>query len=169
MSAAAVSTVGLERVLEALAVEHETLITLARQHREALRKADAPTISRIATQRNETNQRIVALDQERARVVAEIALALGLPSANQTVRALVTQIGGPASKRLGALAERLRGLIEAARTEQSALREATSAFAGHLGSMMAQVVQTCTIARTYTARGRMAQGIAMPAAMDLRH
>lgn len=169
MSAAAVNTTELERVLEALAQEHEGLIALAREHREALRRADSPAIVRIAGERSRTNERIVALDRERARTVEEISRALGAPGANQTVRALVSQIGGPSSKRLGALAERLRGLIESARAEQSALREATATFAGHLGGMLAQVVQTCTVARTYTARGKMAPGIAMPAAMDLRH
>ena len=56
--------------------------------------------------------------------------------------------------------------VEAA---QSALREATAAFAGHLGGMLATVIQTCSVAKTYTARGKMAPGIAMPASMDLRH
>ena len=170
MSAAtSISTESLEHVLEALAGEHETLIELAKIHREALRKADSPAIARIAELRNETNQRIVALDKERARIVSEISKAIGLPSANVTVRALISQIGGPASKRLAALAEKLRQLIENARVEQSALREATAAFAGHLGGMLATVIQTCSVAKTYTARGKMAPGIAMPASMDLRH
>ncbi len=167
--ALSVNTESLEHVLEDLASEHETLIELARLHRESLRKADSPAIARIAAQRHQTNQRIVALDQERARIVSEISEAIGLPSANVTVRALISQIGGPASKRLGALAEKLRQLIESARAEQTALREATAAFAGHLGGMLAQVVQNCSVAKTYTAMGKMAPGIAMPAAMDLRH
>ena len=54
-------------------------------------------------------------------------------------------------------------------SEQSALREATAAFAGHLGGMLAQVVQTCNVAKTYNARGKMAQGIAMSTAVDFRH
>src|SRR5690606_18691357 len=70
---APVQTEPLEHTLEALAQEHETLIELAKQHREALRKADSPAIIRIAELRNQTNQRIIALDQERARIVSEIS------------------------------------------------------------------------------------------------
>lgn len=162
-------TEALERVLESLAAEHESLIALARGHREALRKADSPAIARIATLRAEANERIVELDRERARLVDEIAKSLGLPSVNLTVRALIARLGGPSAARLSALAQRLRSLIEEARQEQSALREATATLAGHLGGLLAQVAQTCAVARTYTARGRMAQGIALPAAMDIRH
>ncbi|MCA9271821.1 MAG: flagellar protein FlgN [Phycisphaerales bacterium] len=164
-----IQTEPLEHTLVALAKEHETLIELAKQHRQALRKADSPTIARLADLRNQTNQRIIALDKERARIVAEISKAIGLPSANTTIRALIAQIGGPSAKRLSLLAEKLRQLIESARTEQSALREATAAFAGHLGGMLAQVVQTCNVAKTYNARGKMAQGIAMSTAVDFRH
>lgn len=166
---APVQTEPLEHTLVALAKEHEKLIELARQHREALRKADSPAIARLADLRNQTNQRIIALDKERARIVAEISKTLGLPSANLTIRSLITQIGGPGAKRLSLLAEKLRQLIESARTEQSALREATAAFAGHLGGMLAQVVQTCNVAKTYNARGKMAQGVAMSTAVDFRH
>lgn len=166
---APVQTEPLEHTLEALAQEHETLIELAKQHRQALRKADSPAIVRIAELRNQTNQRIIALDQERARIVSEISKSFGLPSANVTVRALIAQIDGLSAKRLSGLAERLRQLIEMARTEQLALREATAAFAGHLGGMLAQVVQSCSVAKTYNARGKMSPGIAVPASMDLRH
>ena len=141
---APVQTEPLEHTLEALAQEHETLIELAKQHRQALRMADSPAIVRIAELRNQTNQRIIALDQERAKIVSEISKSFGLPSANVTVRALISQIGGPSAKRLSGLAE-------------------------HLGGMLAQVVQSCSVAKTYNARGKMSPGIAVPASMDLRH
>ena len=141
---APVQTEPLEHTLEALAQEHETLIELAKQHRQALRMADSPAIVRIAELRNQTNQRIIALDQERAKIVSEISKSFGLPSANVTVRALISQIGGPSAKRL-------------------------SGLAGHLGGMLAQVVQSCSVAKTYNARGKMSPGIAVPASMDLRH
>lgn len=162
-------TEALERVLESLAAEHESIIALAREHRAALRKADSPAIAAIAGQRAEANTRIAQLDRERAKLVAEMAKELGMPSVNLTVRALIARLGSPSATRVAALAERLRGLIEEARQEQSALREATAAIAGHLGGLLAQVAQSCAVARTYTAHGRMAQGIALPAAMDIRH
>lgn len=159
----------LEEILRGLMAEHETLISLASKHREALRAADAPEMSRVAAQRSAVNARIVELDRQRAELVSELAQTLGMQGAGMTVRALIAAIGGQSAKQLSALAEKLRQLIEKARTEQAALRDATAAVAGHLGGVLTQVVRTCSVGQTYTARGKMAPGTSMPAAMDLRH
>lgn len=159
----------LEAVLRGLMQEHETLIELASQHREALRAADAPEISRIAAQRAAVNVRIVELDRQRAQVVTELAQSLNMQGAGLTVRALIAAIGGQSAKQLSTLAEKLRQLIERARTEQAVLRDATATVAGHLGGVLAQVVRTCSVGQTYNARGKLAPGTSMPASMDLRH
>lgn len=162
-------TDALERVLVGLTEQHALLIELGAHHREALREADAPRLAHIAGQRDAVNQQIVRLDRERAQIVDDIARALGMQGQGVTVRAIAAAIGGPASKKISALALSLRELIERCRREQSVLRDATATVAGHLGGILSQVSRACSASQTYTNRGQMAPGSAMPAAMDIRH
>jgi len=165
----ATQTEALEAVLRGLLKEHESLLKLATLHRDALRKADSSGISRVTADRAGVNARILALDTQRAEIVSAMAKNFGLHGAGVTVRALIAQIGGQAAMQLGALAEKLRQIIERARTEQAALRDATATVAGHLGGVLTQVVRTCSVGQTYTARGKMTAGTAMPASIDFKH
>jgi flagellar biosynthesis/type III secretory pathway chaperone len=162
-------TEALETVLRGLLREHESLIKLASQHRDALRNADAGEISRISSERAAVIARIASLDKQRAEIVCELAKNLDLHGAGVTVRALIAQIGGHAATQLSALAEKLRAIIERARTEQAAIRDATATVAGHLGGVLTQVVRTCSVGQTYTARGKMNAGSALPASIDFKH
>ena len=169
ITAAPVQTGPLEAVLRGLLKEHESLLKLASRHRGALRQADAGSISQIAADRQAVIARIASLDAERAEIVGDLAKTLGLHGAGVTVRALIAEIGGQTAMQLGALAEKLRSVIERARTEQAALRDATATVAGHLGGVLSQVVRTCSVGQTYTARGKMETGAAMPASIDFKH
>lgn len=166
---ATTKTEQLEAVLRELLKEHEALIKLASRHKEALRRADAQEISRISSERTAVVARIAMHDKKRAEIVGVLAKDLGLNGAGVTVRAIVSLIGGQAATQLGILAEKLRTIIERARTEQAAIRDATATVAGHLGGVLTHVVRTCSVGQTYTAKGKMNAGTAMPASIDFKH
>ncbi len=159
----------LERVLRELLAEHRTLVTLAERHREALRNADGPVVTEVSLERDRVNERIVALNAERIEITGAVAASLGANSERVTVRTLIESLGPARSARLTALADELRDAIEATRREHSILRDATAAFAGHLGGVLSRAVELCAPARTYTAAGRVAVSSTLPGALDVRH
>lgn len=159
----------LERVLRELLVEHERLVDLAGRHREALRRADGLAVTAISIERDAVNERLVALNDERVRLIGELARALGAEAASVTVRTVIEAAGPGRSARLAGLADELRSAVEATRREHSVLREATAALAGHLGGVLDRAVQLCAPARTYTASGRVSVASTMPGALDVRH
>lgn len=159
----------LERVLRDLLTEHRTLVELAAGHRDALRRADGLAITTISLDRDRVNERIVALNDERLEVTASLTAALSAPQRAVTIRTVIQTLGPSRSARLAALADELRRAVEAARREHSILRDATSAFAGHLGGVLSRAVELCAPARTYNAAGRVAISATLPGALDVRH
>lgn len=159
----------LERVLRELLVEHESLVELARRHREALRKADGEQVTAVSLERDAVNERIVRLNEERVSVTSAIAAAVGGDAKQMTVRAVIQAVAPERADRLSSLADRLRQAVEATRREHSILRDATAAFAGHLDGVLHRAIEMCAPSRTYTNRGRVAVSSPMPGALDVRH
>ena len=159
----------LEHVLRDLLDHHRSLVELAQRHRDALRHADGQAITEISLARDRVNEQIVARNEERLRITDALAAALGSSSKPMTVRAVIQAVGPHRSAFLTSLADELRTAIEAARREHSILRDATAAFAGHLGGVLDRAIQMCAPARTYTSAGRVAVSSALPGALDVRH
>ena len=111
----------LERVLRELLAEHETLVTLAARHREALRRADGPAVTEVSLERDRVNERIVSLNGERQEMTRAIAGELGAHAEGMTVRTLIAALAPDRAARLAALADELRSAIEATRREHSAV------------------------------------------------
>ncbi len=159
----------LEHVLRELLAEHRTLVELAQRHRDALRAANGAEVTAISLERDRVNARLVALNGERQSITAKLAAALGTPNPPVTVRTVIQSLAPDRSARLLGLADELRSAIEDSRREHSILRDATAAFAGHLGGVLSRAVEMCAPARTYTAAGRMAVTATLPGALDVRH
>ncbi|MGP1272255.1 MAG: flagellar export chaperone FlgN [Phycisphaerales bacterium] len=163
----------LERQLRELLGEHRRLVSLARQHRAALRSADGRAVTSISIERDAVNERIVRLNEQRNTTASAIAEALGLDASNggrrATVRALVESLSEPEASRLAAVADELRAAIESTQREHSVLRDATAAIAGHLGGVLTQVLSAYAPSKTYTARGRVSVSVALVGSLDVRH
>jgi hypothetical protein len=159
----------LEHVLRELLSEHRTLVDLAARHREALRSADGAAITQLSLERDRVNERIVALNNERLDVTSALAGSVRAPTRAVTVRTVLEMLEPARSAKLRSLADELRSAIESARREHSVLRDATAAFAGHLGGVLSRAVEMCSPARTYTAAGRVSVSATLPGALDVRH
>lgn len=159
----------LEHVLRDLLAEHRTLVDLAHKHREALRSADGQAITDLSLERDRVNERIVTLNNERLDITSSLAASVRAPSKSVTVRTVLEMLEPSRSATLRALADELRAAIESARREHSILRDATAAFAGHLGGVLSRAVEMCAPARTYTAAGRVSVSATLPGTLDVRH
>tara|TARA_R110000782_G_scaffold13976_14_gene40994 strand:+ start:1859 stop:2422 length:564 start_codon:yes stop_codon:yes gene_type:complete len=139
----------LDTLLAALIDEHETLLGLARSHRDALAHADAERLKTVVEQTGQVLQRVHAVETERQRLVARPD---GRPS---TMDELISAVDAADRRRLSDRAGALRALIENLHTEHEAVRAASEALATHMRGLMQQVAGKLSHAGTYGRRGRV--------------
>lgn len=161
---AAPAAADLEALLADLIAHHEKMLSLAKEHESALRRADAPGVARALAAQQQAGRTLIDLEARRARLTA--ALAPGLapaagPPAHRTANAKVTLsslaalVPEPARTRVTALAARLRALLAALDAQQKVVLEASRTLLGHMQGLMAQVARSLTHAGTYARPGAM--------------
>lgn len=139
----------LDELLAALIGEHETLLELARSHRDALAHADAERLKTVVEQTGQVLQRVHAVETERQRLIARPD---GRPS---TMDELLRVVDAADRRRLSDRAGALRTLIENVHKEHEAVRAASEALATHMRGLMQQVAGKLSHAGTYGRRGRV--------------
>lgn len=144
----------LERLLAALAGEHERLRAITAARRAALSRADAVALGACTTDENEVVQRIALLDKERATLALVAARAFGLPATESPTLSWIAA-NVPESRRgsLMAAAGRLRDLIATVRHERAAVGQAADALANHMRGILRAVEQRLTGAAAYSRSG----------------
>jgi hypothetical protein len=157
----------LETLLDQLTMAHESMLELARRHKQAIAEADADEIGRCAARQRELIDTIAQLESSRAALIAE---ALGRETTDQappTLSELASRVSGPARDRLMSSAARLRDLIQTIAEENKAVRHATHALLAHMEGLVRQVGAALSPAGTYGRKGRADRGAAIPSGIDI--
>lgn len=161
----------LATILRELIAEHETLLALTREHREALSQANLAALNGVITRQNETVQRISTIEHRRAALVAEMTRqrAAGTsPNQPVTIVALVAHAPELARKGLLTLANTLRDLLNRLHIEHQALRLAAEMLAQHMDGLMRQVYSQLSHAGTYARSGSVDASVRVVSALDVR-
>ncbi|MFK7758995.1 MAG: flagellar protein FlgN [Phycisphaerales bacterium] len=142
----------LETLLADLEHEHEHLLDLAGQQRDAISRADTKDLSKIVKATAETLGRIANIEQTRRK---EIIRADGsLPTVDQ----ISEQAGEHHAKILRDRSQSLRALMMKLKDEHEAVREASLALSNHMSGLMEQVSAKLSHTGTYGRRGNVNPG-----------
>jgi len=151
----------LDALLGALIGEHESLLRLTGEHREAVATADMQRLGDVLDQTGRVLERVRRVESERQRLVARTD---GSPS---TLDELMSAVDSADRERLTERSSTLRGLIERVKTEQDAVKEASEALANHMRGLMQQVASRLSHAGTYGRAGRVENSAAVMTGVDV--
>lgn len=158
----------LEKLLAQLTMAHESMLELARRHKQAVAEADAEEIGRCAARQRELIDTIARLESSRAALILEaVGGSAAEHSAQPTLSDLASRASGPARDRLMSSASRLRELIQTIAEENRAVRNATHALLAHMEGLVRQVGAALSPAGTYGRKGRADRGAAVPSGIDI--
>lgn len=158
----------LEQMLRQLVVHYEQLLSLARMHLDAIRKADVERLSACIGQENAIIQQVAEIEKRRLHVVGDIADILGSPEQTQTTMSWISgKIRGGRGGRLEAMARHLRGVIGEMTGVNQAARGAAETLSKHMDGLMRSVAKELNHAKTYSSRGRVDAGPAVVSSLDL--
>ena len=154
----------LEAVLTELALAHESLLELVREHRRAISRSDAAAIQENLTRQGVLGVRVAELEGFRAEITAALAGKAGFAIAE------LTQFI-PAETRPGidAAAQRLRIVLSAIQRENGVIRAATHTLLSHIDGLMQQVARALSHAGTYGRQGRIEGTGPIPCGIDMLH
>jgi hypothetical protein len=137
----------LELLLGDLSHEHESLLVLAGEHRDAIAHADAHAISDVIAQTGSVLERIAEIEQDRQTIIAK-------PDGSfATIAEILPTLDAEPAERIERSSTKLRALIEQLREEHLAVRKASEALAGHMQGLIKQVSANMSHAGTYGRTG----------------
>ncbi len=159
----------LERVLEALRVEHEAMRGVCAARRVAISKADVRALGVCTARENEVVQRIAGMEGRREELVRRAVGLFGRPSDGGQARLswIASQLEEPLRGRLERSALTLRSTIEGLRVEHAASAQATETIAGHLLGIVRAVEHRLSDSGAYTRTGGARVGPAALSAVDV--
>lgn len=159
----------LERVLEALRVEHEALRGVCAARRMAISKADVRALGVCTARENEVVQRIAGMEGRREELVRRAVGVFGRPSDGGNVRLswIAERLEEPMRGRLMQVSVALRETIEVLRKEHAASAQAAETIASHLLGIVRTVEHRLSDSGAYTRTGGARVGPAALSAMDV--
>lgn len=179
----ATQTEALSVVLQQLVAEHEGLLALAGQYRDALARADVQAMESCLEQQSAALFRVQDLELRRQQIVRGFA-ASGAPGASPpsptarlaaltsqplpSISALSSRLVEPARGRVLALAERLREVLNRLHQEHAAIREAAETLGAHMEGVLRQVCRKISHAGTYGPRASIDTRTPVVTALDVR-
>ncbi len=144
---AQIDTDRLDALLVNLSSEHESLLGLAGEHRDAIALADPNAIGRVIAQTGEVLERIATIEQSRQSMITA-------PDGHcMTIPELLPTLDREPAERISKSSARLRALIAQLRTEHQAVQEASNALAQHMQGLIQQVSANMSHAGTYGRNG----------------
>ena len=146
----------LESLLIDLEAEHEQLLDLAGQQRDAIIRADTKDLGIVVEQTTKTLGRIAHIEQDRQRI---IALPDGTtPTVHQIAAQLIKQNDHHLADSLTKRSASLRSLMIKVNEEHKAVRQASEALSNHMNGLIKQVSATLSHTGTYGRRGAVDPG-----------
>lgn len=153
----------LERVLSDLVAVHEELLTVAREQRRAMSRADAAAIEACTARQGEAVQKAAGLEADRRRIVASLG---GRETAS--VSSIAAGLPEPARTRIMQIVLRLRDVLMQLQEQTRVLRAAAETIAGNVDGLMQQVSRRLSSAGVYGRQGTVTSGPPV-SAFDMRH
>lgn len=147
----------LERIMQCQLEAHRHLRDCIERSREALRTADMAAIEADCKQQHDAAQRVAELEKTRLVVVGRLTETLS-PGADAplTVTQIAERLDDPQHRRLVALADELRGVVEDVRKSSSIVRIAAESLSCHMSGLMQSVHTALSRVQLYGRRGRLA-------------
>jgi len=142
----------LDALLADLESEHEQLLTLAGQQRDAITRADTKDLGRVVEQTAMTLGRIAGIENSRQRLIKRPDGSI--PTVNQ----IAAQADRDHAKTLTDRSASLRELMVRVNKEHQAVREASQALSNHMSGLMEQISAKLSHTGTYGRRGAVDPG-----------
>lgn len=157
------SIAALESVLSDLVAVHQELLSLVRDHRRAISRADAAAIQECLSRQGMLGVRAQELEVRRREVIGSIA-----GSSTVKISDVAECLTGESRGRMLILAERLRRTLAEVQRENGVIRAATSSLLSHIDGLMQQVARALSRAGTYGRQGRV-EGGPVACGLDMVH
>ncbi len=147
----------LEGVLKQLGTAHESLLSLLKAKRVALRESDSDRVSAYCEKENLCVQKISELEKQRLELIGQLTEQLE-PNADQPLRLvqLAEHLPEPRRGRLLVLKQQLTQHMENIRNETAVIRRATESLAKHMQGLVQTVAGA--MAGVYGQRGAPVAG-----------
>lgn len=142
----------LESLLSDLESEHETLLELAGQQRDAICNADARQLGQIVEQTAATLGRIATIEHSRRQVIAQPDGSL------PTVDQIASNATPHHAQVLAHRSKSLRELMIRLKDEHEAVRQASLALSNHMNGLIEQVSAKLSHSGTYGRTGAVDPG-----------
>ncbi|MBL4590401.1 MAG: flagellar export chaperone FlgN [Phycisphaerales bacterium] len=137
----------LDSLLSDLSGEHETLLILAGEHRDAIAHADPNAIGRVIAQTGEVLERIATIERSRQKMITK-------PDGKcMTITEILPTLAPEPAERIEKSSAKLRSLIAQLRIEHRAVQDASTALAQHMQGLIKQVSANMSHAGTYGRNG----------------
>ena len=147
----------LEQLLASLLRENQGLLILAQQQREAIRKADSPTIERTTMQQQAVLGRIATLETQRNELVNRVTRGMKIsPKAGPfTLRQLCQEAPQSMREHLLSLASSALGAMQRVKEEHQAIGRAASMLAVHMEGLSRQAARAMSGTGIYGFQGHV--------------
>ncbi len=142
----------LEALLLGMIGEHEALLQITADHRQALAAADRAAIDASVNEQREAAARLSRLDGQRNAIMRSATAALrGVipPGVQPTATVIAGACPEPLRSRLIALTARARDVAMEVSARQSAVRSAAETLMAHMQGLIAQVSRAMSPTGTY--------------------
>ena len=159
----------VERLLEDLVREHQVLLVLAQQQRDAMRQARGAEVEKLALLQQAALTRVATLESRRNEIVMRLSRGMPAPTNGQamTLRQLCQAAPVAVREKLLALANAALDVMQRVRAEHQALGRAAAALAAHMEGLTRQAAQAMSGTGIYGVSGRVRPG-SMASGFDLR-
>lgn len=146
----------LEGYLTQLCDAHQQFLVLIERKKQALRSAKVKIIQECCQEENLLIQKISAIEKRRLHVVGRITGFL-TPDAKVplSLTDIATSLSEPEKDRLILQQQRLIGLVENVKLENSIVQSATQALLGHVQGVIQMIGQAFDSVGTYGNKGKV--------------
>lgn len=159
----------IEAVLRRQGDCHRQLAQLIARKREAIRTGQIQVIPQICQDEHPLIQRVAELEKRRLALVGTLTELVD-PSRGEplTISDMAGLVETEQADRLTGLAAQVREIVENVRRESSVVRSAAEQLSVHMAGLMQVVQGTLSRAGVYGRQGRLAVGVPVQTALDLK-
>ncbi len=159
----------IELILRKQFTLHEQLAQMIARKRDIIRSGQIQSITQICEEENVIVQQIAELEKRRFILVGQVTELVD-PNRETplTVSEMATLVEHEQSERLTAFAAQVREIVERVRRESSVVRNAMEQLSMHMAGLMQLVQGTLSRAKVYGRHGRLAVGVPVSSALDLK-
>ena len=159
----------LRGLLAEFIARHETLLSLATEHHEAIRQADPLRCERVMQAERATLAAIAELESRRQSLVKRAQVEIRpLPASIARLSDLARCAPETLRANLLDMSDRLKALVARVQEEQNVVRVVSRVLLAHMEGLMRQVASSLSHSGTYAKSGAVAAGAPIVTSLDVR-